>query len=146
MYQRGRSAEKLYEVALPGMGEGLIDGDVNSDAALNEVGLGKTGGQREPRQMELQSGERGVCCHGNTQGGGEGDEPTTTAAHGRALGGVVAVIVRRKRAGCGGEGVPLASGRDRDEHPPHPPKAGAAGFQDIRKEGIDGMGDEGHSE
>ena len=77
---------------------------------------------------------------------GEGDEPATTAAHGRALGGVVAVIVRRKRAGCGGEGVPLASGRDRDEHPPHSPKAGAAGFQDIRKEGMDGVGDEGHSE
>ena len=35
------------------MGEGLIDGDVNSDAALNEVGLGKTGGQREPRRLEL---------------------------------------------------------------------------------------------
>ena len=53
LYQRGRSAEKLHEVALPGMGEGLIDGDVNSDAALNEVGLGKTGGQREPRRLEL---------------------------------------------------------------------------------------------
>ena len=61
---------------------------------------------------------------------GEGDEPATTAAHGRALGGVVAVIVRRKRAGCGGEGVPLASGRDRDEHPPPNPRK--LGRQDSR--------------